>query len=456
MYLNELNGFNGPREANNPVSDIEKEIQGQRGALPLPPFLEAVVVDYFFNPRKLSEEQLAELEANTNTPELIRRAPRNSILARIISRRQDFYDSTPRIFFPHDTFTQEPLKPGEHVVVYFLDQIQNEQIGYWFKRKTETNDTDDVNFTHADRKYEYNENLSTRDKFAGTAPPPPSFNNGGVDLDEESRTLADANAYKDISENATANALIVNEPVARFDKRPGDYAIQGSNASRAVFGMHRTGPATDEPRPRSAAFDLVAGYGREGTPTAPKTIENARGQQETNKAPEKSKEQDNPREGDPDFENDPVRIYGCESFDVDQDFGINVAGVTLPEGEAACIVSKSDRQRVEARENIVLRAGETAFVMDAEGNVRFVAGARVDLGSANSPLGVARLNDSVLLDSTTDPQLFQFLSAVGVYVAALANALSAVGAPPPPPALNQIPVTAQGKIAAASTKVFAD
>ena len=270
--------------------------------------------------------------------------PMNSIAGRTITRNQDLYDSSPRIFFPVNVFDAEPVKPGEQVFVFFVDQAANDQIGYWWRRVPQPMDTDDLSFTHADRKYQSNEGSTATDKLAGKTQGPPSFINGGEQ--EEQHTLAGANAYEEINDNAQANAQIVKEATARFTKRPGDKTIMGSNGSRIVLGMDRAAPApasADTPvRPNSATMDFVVGAGRAGTPTAPTTVVNSRGEEEVDKNPQTP---DNPLEGDPDMMNDPSRIYLSESTDVDVNFVVNIPGIPPAIGAAPAFVAKSGQNK---------------------------------------------------------------------------------------------------------------
>jgi hypothetical protein len=448
-----LNGFNGARKALQNESDISEEIEAQRGSLGVPVLHVAVVTDVLVNPKLLSEDEIGELEAETSTPELVKRAPRNSILGRIITRNQDHFDSSPRILFPMNVYDAEPVKPGEHVFVFFVDYMVNDQIGYWWKRVPQPMDTDDLNFTHADRKYQHNNGLSTRDKFMGETPPPPDFVNGGED--EEQHTLSDAEAYKKINDDAKAQSMIVKEAVPRFTKRPGDKVIQGSNGARIVVGMDRTGAATDAPKPNSPTIDIVVGYGQEGTPTAPTSIENSRGEQETDKTPEKTKKKENIREGDPDFTNDKTRIYASAKTDIDVNFELAIPGVPPTPGNAAALGVRTDQVRVDARQDIKLRAGQSAIIMDATGAIRIIGANTVNLGNANPLLGVARLNDDITIDGTTDSGMISFMAYAISTFEAIGTALNSLGLPIPTPKSVGIspPTSIKGKVSSASSKV---
>ena len=437
MYANELNGFNGARRIFDEGVNISEEIEGQRATIPPPIFQIAVVVDVLNNPAALSKDDIAKMESESATPELFKRAPINSIIARVITRNQDRFDSSTRVFFPASVYDPEPIKPGEQVFVFFVDPLVSDQIGYWWKRVPQPLDTEDLNFTHADRRFDYNSGLSTSERFEGKDPVPPSFENGGGE--EEQRTLANANDFKEIQKNARANKQIVREPVARFKKRPGDKVIQDSNGARIVLGLDRTGTETQKPRPQSSTIDFVVGSERQAPPTAPTAVLNSNKELEVDKTPEKKNTESNPIEGDPDFLLDKGRLYISEDTDVDVNFKFVIGGVPLTPGNSAAHAVRSDRVRLDARENIKLRAGiVTGLTMDKkETNI---VSPIVNLGSAAPILGVARLTDEITVDATTDPAFF-------VWVQTLTQGLKALGV-----VLPEI-VQIKGRITKASQKV---
>jgi len=466
MLLSEITGYNANRKIFEDGTDISEEIDGARASLPLPSFQVAVVVDVFYNPNTITPDVLLELEEQSATPELVKRMPRNSIAARIITRNQDLYDSSPRIFFPVNVFDAEPIKPGEQVFVFFVDQAVNDQVGYWWRRVPQPVDTDDLNFTHADRKYQVNEGTSTTDKLAGVTPGPPDFINGGDQA--EQRTLAGANAYEDINKKARANLAIVKEPTARFVKRPGDKVLQGSNAARIVLGMDRSlpGPAPAEtpPLPNTATIDMVVGYGRTGTPTAPTPIANSRGEQEVDK-----KIPANPLEGDPDMLLDPSRFYLSEATNADVNFSVIIPGVPPTPGPAPAAVLKSQQLRLLANTpggDVKIAGSANAVVLDSIGNISLIGSPKINLGSAFSP-------QPVVLGASLVAALNTYSTAITTATTALnaaAQVYFAIPVPTPPQqvtfqtawaAFNTAISTAQASLASAlaaalSVKVFTD
>lgn len=440
--LNEITGYNANRKIFDGGTDISEEIDGVRGMLAPPIFQVAVVVDIVGDPSRMSNDRIFDLENQTSTPELVKRAPRNSIIARIITRNQDLFDQSPRILFPVNIFDADPVKPGEQVFVFFVDPIVNDQVGYWWKRVPQPIDTDDLNFTHADRKYQINEGNTTADRIRGANDGPPNFINGGEN--DENNTLAGTDAYDEINDNAEANSQIVKEPVARFVKRPGDKVIMGSNASRIVLGLDRAGAApagaNKTVRAKSATIDMVVGYGREGTPTAPTAVVNSRGDQEVDKSPQAIS---NPSEGDPDMTNDPSRVYISESTNVDTNFSVNVPGIAPSAGNAPSVAVKSDRIRLLANGDIKIVGNNGSVIVDQSGNISIIGQVKVNLGEANPTLGVARMTDEV----SADTSMLQWLIQAQVVLTAAAGV---AGLPAP------VFPSDFGIITSASTKVFSE
>ena len=399
-------GHPGHRKALGTVSEIDSEVEGIRGTMPMPIFQIAVVVD-FIDKRAFNKDDIAAIEEDSKTQGLARRAPHGSIIGRITTRSGALYDSTPEIFLPAMLFDADPVKPGEQVFVFYVDPMHDTHIGYWWRRVPQPLDTDDINFCHGDRKYEYHEDLSPFDKFDGKEQPKPRFDNGGSIIDDDQRTLSGINDFKDILNNAKSNKQIVKEPVARFRKRPGDKCILGSNSTRIVLGTDRPGitaesdPSfTDEdtglaiPRRDSGTIDMVSGYGFSGTPTAPVIIENDRGELEVNKTPTKNNEEDNPIEGEVDFENDKSRIYISADTNADAHFSISFPADDGT-GSGPAVVIKSDQVRLIARSDIKISVGENGAGIIIRGN---------DIILLPSPDGVIKLGgedaDKALLVNT--------------------------------------------------------
>ena len=336
----------------------------------------AVVVDVgMYNPAfEWSQRPLLNQEVSPETLSALSDAPKNSILARIITDAKGREDRQSIIcypfFPPHFCF---PVKPGETVWVI------NEQVGslsgnpYWICRIPEMMRVDDVNYTHADRKYHSQfRNIEQLEELFDDPQNPlsgiilPGFPNGGNTV--KNYTLMQArnatNAYTSISNHAIASTAFNYEPVPRFSKRPGDTVLQGSNNTLICLGEDRgwrwyeqlryestntyVTPEEIANNPYNGTIDIVAGRGRypeiattQNTfgsmpeTTSPRLILNQRGKIEVDKYPDSNgfnipgpKNMNAPGlvgvelEGDPDFVSDAARVYVSQNTPGDVAFGI--------------------------------------------------------------------------------------------------------------------------------------
>lgn len=417
-------GINANRRLTDPRRNYDDELQDIASSTADPFLLRAVVVDVLFDPEKqLSEIQEKFSESNLKNPSDLQLAPKNSILARIISLAEDRRDNSPYVVYPFFSHIHQPVKPGEHVWVLFENPAAEVSLGYWLSRIVDTRDIDDPNYTHADRKFAPGRNPSTIDrlreagKFSVSAQDEqdtksgPGFPNG-TDL-SDSLTLAGLGDYEEIFSKSSANRIISYEPVPRYVKRPSDWVAEGSNNSLFVLGEDRTGsasrglkvegkPEADKPK-SSGMFDLVVGRGlgeqgripnADETPVAtqPSVVVNTRGFQETNKDLSKNAKP-NPNEGNPDFEYDATRIYGAMDTSVDTNFGKPLP--KLNEGieptqyiTGPALVTKSNNIRIIARQNgavRIIKEGEedssrAVVLIEADGTI-MIDGPKIIIGS---------------------------------------------------------------------------
>lgn len=393
--------------------------------------LRAVVVDVIFDPNTVPDHVRETLAPEMVHPELLETAPRNSIIARIITDAADKRNSSLTVFYPALSHVHTPLKPGEQVWVFFED-TRSYDYGFWLSRIVEPVDIDDPNFTHADRKFIDQrqpttvERLEEAKQFAGlpsdvqarlraAAGKGPQFPNGGDT--EESFSLAQIDGYEQIDQTSAANKVITKEPVPRYNKRPGDWAAEGSNNSLFVLGEDRTGaaakllngkvdskPLKDKASGAAGMFDLVVGRGigkerrlpdagAEPLLTAPRVIQNSRSKLETDKEISKS----NLNEGDPDFEYDATRVYGAMDTDVDGNFGKELPKLNSKKDaekidRGAALIAKSNHIRVIAREDGTIRIikegtlddengkGHAAIIIEKDGTI-MVDGPHIIIGS---------------------------------------------------------------------------
>jgi hypothetical protein len=383
----------------------------------MPTLQRAVVVEIIDNPSALTEEQKQILADQVNNPEFVDILPVNSILARMVSDSQDAGNPTSALLFPLFSGCMElPIVPGEHVWVIYPDSARSGTvIGYWITKVSEQRTVEDPNYTVHDRRFlpQYNpQALSTTERSQNQDITPDFPNGAGTPATATLRVTGsnNENPYDGIVENSTAIANFTFEPVPRWNKRPGEYVIQGRNNSTIVLGEDRTGPvvrAEADAIGRAGSIDLVAGRARTLPPdentdpedTAPRLIENARSKLEVNKTPYLiDGRQDNPREGDPDLINDAARLLVTMQSEVDVNFGItniNFPTDTLEpvqpnDGSAGTlgksyVVAKADNIRIIARKDddvdgtiLIIREGtgedDLAYLyIDATGKLQIYA-----------------------------------------------------------------------------------
>lgn len=451
-------------------------------------FLRAVVLDVVYDPVAMADELSKKYgdavgPPNLQNVRLLRTAPHNSIIARVISAGIDRRIQTPSIFYPTLSHTHEPIKPGEQAWVFYEDPEGATDQGFWLSRVKEPLDIDDPNFTHGDRKHAPSDggkstfdrledskaldglDPAARTRLQAASGAGPSFPNG-ADTDD-TFSLNEVDAYEAIEEGAIGNRVSTREPVPRYSKRPQDWTAEGSNNSLLVLGEDRTGAASrasgdgitsrpDGDRTSGAGmFDLVVGRGlgskgklpapgEAPTGTAPAVIKNARGLLETDKELDRAPA----REGDPDFMNDAARIYGAMDTDVDKNFGVTgnipvLNAGTVPDAvdDGAAIIAKTDHVRVISRKDGSIRiikegdqdTSRAVILIEKDGTI-MIDGPTIILGSGNPTTGHGKgrqvfvgrdAHESMVLGDTLKSVLDQFASDVQV---ACLNLNAAVGA----------------------------
>lgn len=362
----------------------ERRLQSSKGSPP--PFQSAVVIDVICDLSLLTDEVKNEIKNSVNNYELLEVMPVNAVIAQLINDDLGNAGTNRTILFPFfSSHIMMPVSPGEIVHVVYQDLIgKGMKVGYWISRIHGNRSVEDANYTHLDRQFDPNNNLgnwSTADLRNVTSETyTATFPNGGNTITTYDLTPRQPgeNPYDEIVERAIASNLRRSEVVPRWNKRPGEFILQGSNNSIIILGDDREGPAEPQEgdaRDYSGKIDIVAGRGRylpqspteDPDGTAPRVVENARGALETDKAPFRgadkttgARKKDNPREGDPDYINDAarlliaMRVNGDERLGVlEQEFPENIIPIEQPEESEtynrAYAAAKADHIRLLAR-----------------------------------------------------------------------------------------------------------
>lgn len=373
----------------------------------------AVVVDVLFDPIRMHDE-LIEKYSDISNVDLLTTAPCNSIIARVVSDGADKRSTRAAVFYPFFSHTHQPVKPGEKVWIVYENPEGSRVLGYWLTRIVERRDVNDSNFTHGDRIFVDDLTPSTIDRTDSNRDEyVPGFPNGSDT--EEGFTLLESDAYEKIEENAIASRVSTKQPVPRYKKRPNDWAAEGSDNALIVLGEDRTGPTVEllstgklgrpsNDKKNSSMFDIVLGRGlgqerkypdvnAKPTLTSPGVLKNSRGKLET----DKRIENENPSEGDVDFENDVTRLYGSTDTDIDGNFGkqlpkLNSNNEPERKTSGAAVIAKSDNIRVIARRDGTIRiikegdidnesgTGHAMITIEKDGTI-MIDGPRIIMGS---------------------------------------------------------------------------
>ena len=317
--------------------------------------------------------------------------PRNTILAKPIynsSAANKMEASKPMFLYPFfPSHLAMPCKPGEHVWVMFESVVDYKSLGYWMCRIVGPDHIDDVNHSHTPREYD----LSFAKRGAQPADqvkPRYHFKNGiykVVSIDSETgerETIVDpttmlvlpppganrpadfANVYESILRSSHAAGKEIMEPVPRYNKNPGDLAIEGSNNTLVVLGTERQ----FSPRPTSAgSIDMVAGRGSVAE-TLGQIAANELDLSEIDKHPKRLVS----REGAVDYANDRSRIHITQRIQADSAFSTknyneNKLGVKDSQDGDAAVVIKTDKVRIIARSDVQLVVKNYSEELDPTG-----------------------------------------------------------------------------------------
>jgi len=390
------------------INNIGEDLRGIRETAPLPILYRTIVVDVISDPLLLTELKKVELREILSSDILLDTLPRNSIIGRHVRRNGEFISSA-KLFYPFfSPHLSLPVKAGEHVWIIYENPEEIEDQGFWISRIHEQRNVDDVNYTHADRKWLPQNNLTLTQIAGGIIPDPiPSFPNGdgtpqtfSLPHTTEDTIKNAGKEYDDLVLAATSRLIETREPVPRLTKRPGDTILQGSNNTAIILGEDRTNTIGDDVIGKpltdvlegAGTIDLVTGRGTI-IPTAPETILNTRQELETDKNTKITiKKDENRQEGDIDLINDKSRLYLSMNTRADQNFQIELAGLSdTSDIESAAAAIKSDQVRIIARKDIkILVTSEGGDLTNAcsitfknDGNIVMIPGEKsvIKMGS---------------------------------------------------------------------------
>lgn len=363
-------------------------------------FQRFLVEEVIFDPTELDDDRLDDLRIKYGLGQaaFLKQMPPNTVIARLTNKAGAGHERFHYLFPFLPPHVMMPIHAGEHVWAFF-ETDKSIDYGFWLWRITEPRHVDDVNHTHADRKYHASEiPKSSKDKFEGNDDSPPGFDNGPTFKDRGEIVTAansasshdtDPKAYENLLKNSDAGKISEMESVPRFRKRPSDYVVQGSNNALIVLGTDRTGrtakfkkgdkgkvvegkPDKDQ-KGDAGSIDIVVGRGQTEK-TSGKKIDNSLKKKEISKREADEKVE----EGDPDFATDLGRLYLSMKTDPDGSMEINFSkrvAAGVPSG-----IIKTDHLRIVVRKTLKMlvqpKAGapetDCSGIIFKDGNVIFL------------------------------------------------------------------------------------
>lgn len=301
-------------------------------------------------------------------------------------------------FFP--SHLSLPCKAGELMWMIEMNPgvINADTKYYWMSRVVDHHFVDDVNHSHHPRMEDLSSAKGTI-ALSKDAPVAYEVRNGPVKLLDGKRVSDLKNLRLDIdpsgrSEKGDKNKeesfewLITQsspaqitqyESVPRFNKRPGDVVLEGSNNSLIVLGTDRTGPdakyavSSDEVRKKlsktpsqikennalgAGSIDLVVGRGQTDKTSGKIVDRTSIGPKSSPLHKELSKYRDSltENEGDLDLTNDRSRVLISQRTNTDKNFLLDQynSDFSIKDSDPgdASIVAKSDKIRVIARSDV--------------------------------------------------------------------------------------------------------
>ena len=223
------------------TSSVKDTVDKVDNAQPVQVLTRAVVVEVMYDLAAFPPDDVNELMSLCSAPDLLKTAPRNSIIARPITggadkrapeakekpteeeKEKSKTDKEPvpekekvgeqgvlayPFFPPHLCM---PLKPGEQVWLVSDSPDVPNSVMYWMCRISEPDHVDDVNFTHGDRKLvgslapkTSKEKADAAEKSGEAASEPPPRSNGGG---SQSQQISDPNPPQDATGEAESETV---------------------------------------------------------------------------------------------------------------------------------------------------------------------------------------------------------------------------------------------------------
>lgn len=208
-------------------------------------FKQVIVLEVFSDTQIYTEENMRDLMNyyGVKSSKIINKLPPNTIIAVDACTAGNISSNEAKIYLPMLSHVQLPIKPGEWAWVLEINGAEDNS--YWLSRIVGLEISNDVNFTHNDKKFldlnnkDYPGNLLINGMYVISDKEEPTDNFKTLKLNPDVPKKSE-NEYEFIIKNSISKNFIQNEPIPKISSRPDEHLIQGSNNSYILLGTDRT------------------------------------------------------------------------------------------------------------------------------------------------------------------------------------------------------------------------
>jgi len=218
-------------------------------------FKQVIVLEIFSDTLFYTENNINDLlnyyGIKNVSPTTINNLPPNTIIGidAVVGSKQ--VEKTAKIYFPMLSHIQLPIKPGEWVWALSMSEGLDDN-SYWISRIVGPNISNDVNYTHNDKKYiksidKSKPNILINGKHIIKNNGETTKNNTDKTLvinspnnSSDDKFLSELNEYEFIINNSISSEFIQKESIPKISSRPDEHLIEGSNNSYILLGTDRT------------------------------------------------------------------------------------------------------------------------------------------------------------------------------------------------------------------------
>jgi hypothetical protein len=361
------------------ISDISSDIAKIRTQKDVGGFKMGVVLEYFDRADLYPESGYSKLAAKGAVISKIKGAPPNSVLVMPVENGSAHNTPSPLICFPMLSHIKMPIKAGEFVWYFTLDETPAaDSYGYWLSRVVGEYSNEDSNYTHYDRKHfpyvvsEYPNGART----AETATLP-----GGPD------------AYNDLVADSLSIKNFIPTSSPRYPSKSCTNVMAGSHRNVVMLG-----DVAGE-----GYIDIIAGVPK------PKSVRTSRGWEEMDKNDPLPDNEliTNFTKGD-----SKISLYESLSFDggdiIEADFKNPPLRQLITEKSGSFILTKSDHIRTWANDSV--RIGSQSGQLVIENDEVYLGSNDITIGPG-TPVSNINLGSGASESAVLGNELNNFLNS---------------------------------------------